>query len=304
VRNVVQRKLRALFWKVFPFLGTALAVGFLLLYAEDDPTYYFIFLAIVTLSIFPFLVTASYAVRSSSSPHRADLAHKSSKWARITILTWISTFLVWVSIAIICTTMERGELGAPEFAQPKALTAGSHKHTLLSFLDLAIRAFFVIPLIALVSAAICLVRSFIKKKTRYRKFWRGLPYICIAGFVGPILLIFVLGWTMQSVTRKEIKNFLRTAPSDAIVKVDGRQVKDSHDIIGELSKVAPLPAHHSHPTKMVRIDIVCPNDSLTLRAGRDSRYADEYWIYYPSFRFLSKNEIGKIRSSFFETYFR
>jgi len=307
-------------WRIFPFLATAIIVGLMLRHAENDPnfrdytTFYFLFLPIVAIDVFCFINVACYGVQSSRNPHNRRLAERFSIWAKITPLMWISTFLIVAAIAITSIYIGRGVWSITEISQPESLSVGTTKHTVLNILDLAIRVLFVIPLVALVFAAICLAKSLITKKTQREallakslitnKKQRKALYICILSFSVPILLIFVLGWRMRSVTRKEVKSFMAKTSPDSKLMIDGQQVKGSYRFISELSKVSPLAAHNSHATKRIRIDIESADDKLTLEVGQDNINSDEFWVFYPSFRHTRANEIGRIRSSLFEEYYR
>jgi len=307
-----------IFWRLFPFLAATFVFGWLLLYAEDDPTYWFMFVPIVMLNTFTFFVSASYASLATyrkkqlnitdgarlSDPQLRKYEVNSSRWVKVTMLSWICTFLIGATIVMISIKIQRGEWSITEFSQPTVLSAGSQTHTLLNIIDIALQCLFTLPIFALVLAAIYIIRSFMKKRGQEKATWNVLLFISIASFIISTLLIFVLGWTMESIVRKEVKNFITKVPADVIVKINGQQIKDSSDVIHELSRVAPLPAHHSHDTQRVRIDIISHDNCLTLEVGRDSQYDYEYWIFYPSLRHLKVNEIGKIRTSLFDGYFQ
>jgi hypothetical protein len=53
---------------------------------------------------------------------------------------------------------------------------------------------------------------------------------------------------------------------------------------------------------MIRVDIETDKGTLTLQLGRDSGYAQEYWVFYPKYRITSNNEIGRVTTPLFDEY--
>ena len=314
--------LTSLFWGVCPFIFTGFAVGFCLLYAEDDLTYWLIFLPLVGLTTFPFFVAVTYGIRmfirskllhvpagaELSNPELRHLSAKVGKWGQIAVLTWICIFLIVAFIAINFIRIERKESGweLVKAGQPVTLSEGSRIHTLLNTLDTTLHFLWPIPLIALVSGAIILFRLLLRRKRGKRKrediFWRIALFGTIACFVIPILLIFALGSLMQTIVRKEVKAFLRNTSSNVAVEINKSPVENKDQIIAELVKVASIPAHHSHSTNRFRINVKDGNEGLIIELGRDSSRKQEYWVYYLGYGHTYVNEIGRITTSLFDEY--
>jgi hypothetical protein len=53
---------------------------------------------------------------------------------------------------------------------------------------------------------------------------------------------------------------------------------------------------------MIRVDIESEKGNLTLELGRDSGYAQEYWVFYPKYHVTSNNEIGRVTTPVFDDY--
>lgn len=335
MENWGQRKtIINLFWKISPFILIACFIVPALMYKTQDPTYWFIFLPAVVLCVFPFSVTLSFLVRMLiitkkiqpnyfkaatyaerkkqgeellRNPQYAELARKASKWGQISMLIGIVVFLIIAAVAIHFIKIERSEPSwqIVKYPQPQALSEGSLKNELLHTLDIAIRYLFSIPFIALVLGAIIIIRSLVqrrKEKRRMTIFWKILPFLSAALFVIPILLIFILGGFMQRVVRNEVKSFLRNVSPNVTAKVNGQPARDPNMIIAELSKVAPLAAHHSHTTKRIRVEITDNNNGLVVELRRDSSRDQEYWVFYLGYGNTFVNEIGRINTNIFDDY--
>jgi hypothetical protein len=79
-------------------------------------------------------------------------------------------------------------------------------------------------------------------------------------------------------------------------------VKNPNQVIAGLKKVAPRPGHGTHTTKKIRIEVMSKNQTLMIRLGRDSNRNQEYWVFYPDYRFTSTHEIGRITTDLFDDY--
>jgi hypothetical protein len=129
-----------------------------------------------------------------------------------------------------------------------------------------------------------------------------LPLMSILFFVGPIMIMGVIGEIMATRSRVEILNFFRGLSGNHQVYVNSQPVRDPDRIINALQQVASQPAHHSHPTKRIRIEIESEERKLILKLGRDSGYRQEYWVFYPKYHATSDNEIGRITTPVFDEY--
>jgi len=153
---------------------------------------------------------------------------------------------------------------------------------------------------AAIVTAINIVRFAVKYQAT--KSLHNFPYKSIVGFV----LLFSLPWLlcalMESTMRKRVVDFLNNVSPDVTLSVNGQFIRPPDQIIAELKKIRDLPAHHSHATKRIHIEVVDRGESLVLELGRDSRRMQEYWVFYPGYRYTSGSEIGRIVTSLFDSY--
>ena len=71
-----------------------------------------------------------------------------------------------------------------------------------------------------------------------------------------------------------------------------------------------LPAHHSNPTKRLKIRISNHVPRLFLLLARDSGDPTEYWVFWPreywvfnpKYRLTADHDIGRIKTHLFDTY--
>jgi hypothetical protein len=127
-----------------------------------------------------------------------------------------------------------------------------------------------------------------------------VPVKSVLFFVAPIIVAIVIAQIVAARSRVEALNFLRNVSGNYKVYVNSHPARDPGRIVSALKTTAPQLAQHSHPTKMIRVDIETDKGTLTLRLGRDSGYALEYWVFYPKYRITSNNEIGRVTTPLFD----
>jgi hypothetical protein len=121
-------------------------------------------------------------------------------------------------------------------------------------------------------------------------------------FAVPIAVAISIAEIMTSHSRIEALNFLRDLQGNYKVYVNSQPAHDPDAIVSVLKTASPRPGHHSNPTKVIRVDIQSEKGNLTLELGRDSGYAQEYWVFYPKYRVTSNNEIGRVTTPVFDEY--
>jgi hypothetical protein len=129
-----------------------------------------------------------------------------------------------------------------------------------------------------------------------------MPLKSVLFFAVPIVIAISIAEFVQSRSRAEALNFLRDLSGNYIVYVDSRPAKNPDAVIAALKTIGPVMGHHSHPTKMIHVDIQTANGGISLVLGRDSGYAQEYWVFYPKYRITSNNEIGRVTTPLFDDY--
>ena len=140
-----------------------------------------------------------------------------------------------------------------------------------------------------------------KKKPKSDRF-KNFPFKSFVCFFGSIFVITIFNYGMKSAACERVKAFLNKVSPDTQVYINGQQIKETGQIIIELKKVTMLVVGGSHTTKRIPIEIVSHDETLTLVLGRDSRYPQQYWVFYPRYRYTSKNDIGRIKTSLFDHY--
>jgi hypothetical protein len=131
----------------------------------------------------------------------------------------------------------------------------------------------------------------------------GFPTKSIGFFVVPILVVAVTAAVATSSTRRGVLEFLQRSPAgDLKVTVDDQPAADPDEVVLVLKRVAPYWAHHSHPTRRIRVELNGTAGRLIVELARDSGDAREYWVFVPEHGITSKNEIGRVTTSLFDRY--
>ena len=129
-----------------------------------------------------------------------------------------------------------------------------------------------------------------------------VPVKSVLFFVAPIVIAIAIAEIVAARSRVEALNFLRDVSGNYKVYVNSQMAGDPAGIVSALKTTAPELAHHSHSTRMIRVDIETDKGTLTLQLGRDSGHAQEYWVFYPKYRITSNNEIGRVTTPLFDEY--
>jgi hypothetical protein len=170
---------------------------------------------------------------------------------------------------------------------------------------------FVLFPISFIMFLIMIINMFIKPPIRTSSFiepkvcfcCENLPLKSIACFVISFVSIFVIGGIKSSSLRNTVKAFLNDVSAEVKVKVNREWFNNPKEIVEVLKKVQPLPAHHSHSTTPIHIEVINDTRSLSIELGRDSQRPQEYWVFYPAlFSFTTKIEIGGIVTDLFDGY--
>jgi hypothetical protein len=143
-------------------------------------------------------------------------------------------------------------------------------------------------------------QKFRKKKIEGDIFLKIVWAPVCAIILGFVMLMFCD--FMKSSSRIIVKRFLEKLPANASVTINDEPVENYKQIITELEKIVPLPAHRSHTIKNIHIEIYNQDKNLSVVLGKDSSYPHEYWVFYPNYRYTSKNDIGRIVTNVFDDY--
>jgi hypothetical protein len=130
----------------------------------------------------------------------------------------------------------------------------------------------------------------------------GFPTKSVNFFVISIFIAMITGSVITTYARHEALKFIQSLSGNYTVYVNDEHVRDPEKMISALKDLAPYWAHHSHPTKRIRVDIRNDVRDLRLELGRDSGNSQEYWVFYPELGLSGQTEIGRITTSAFDEY--
>ena len=137
--------------------------------------------------------------------------------------------------------------------------------------------------------------------------WANNPIKSTLFFIAPLIIGLFTSLVSTSIAEFKTREFLDAASNDSRVTVDGRVVQNGQQVLDTFRALSDMPAHHSHPTRILNVDISDPPRHLLLWVARDSSNPQEYWVFAPSpsalaFRANLKKEIGRIKTSVFDGY--
>lgn len=104
-------------------------------------------------------------------------------------------------------------------------------------------------------------------------------------FIASIFLIIVFCHLMALNLRNQVKRFLHKSSDNVKVRINGQLVEDPNKVITELKKIISISGHSSHATKSIYIEVISQDEILKLKLGRDSMNYQEYWVFYPKYRY-------------------
>jgi len=324
MENDKQSRIAKCFWKFLPLALTVFLTGIAVKseWTEDPLSNQgaLVFIPIMIPVLFPFFTTLCIGIQGAikakrlgipQSQYTSDdrlkpLNEKVLKWRNITFASWIITFLSFISIPITLSITDRADKGIQlvNMGQPQVLSQGSNTHSLLYSLDTIIHYLFLIPIIALILGAVVVIKSLIgkwwKSDRKAPPVWKKVGYAAIAAFFIPIIMLFILSFTVKKIVRHEVKAWLENVSDGAVVRINNEAIQKPITVIEEMRKLTAYPAHHSHATKRIRIAIRDNDQGLVIDLGRDSKLPQEYWVFYLGYRHTCANEVGRITTSLFD----
>ncbi len=128
------------------------------------------------------------------------------------------------------------------------------------------------------------------------------PIKSVIFFVLPILISSVVAEFMTTSARAEVLKFIKGLSGHYTVSVNQDRAADAGEVVSALKGIASYWAHHSRPTRRIRVEIRSSQGDLTLELGRDSGNPQEYWVFMPEHGVTSNNEIGRITTPVFDKY--
>lgn len=162
----------------------------------------------------------------------------------------------------------------------------------------------VLPVVAFIFGAVNMAK-YVKSSQAANKsanFWEKCPIKSIIFFLSSLALVLILSDLAQTGARNEFKRCLAKVSGDVSASVNGELVANPNEVIAELKKVAPMMAHHSSTTKELHLEILSNENVIIVDLERDEVRPEEYWIFYPKYRWRVYDEIGRITTSLFDDY--
>jgi hypothetical protein len=74
--------------------------------------------------------------------------------------------------------------------------------------------------------------------------------------------------------------FLDAPDGEFEVNVNGHSWGADKDVLDAIRHIHSEPGHHSHPEHEIFVDVQGKRDKLELVFARDSRNANEYWVFW------------------------
>jgi hypothetical protein len=129
-----------------------------------------------------------------------------------------------------------------------------------------------------------------------------LASVSFVVFVLSIVVCLLASATGVSIARYEVIDRLREVGDNCEISINGKLVQHPKEILAVFRSFRVFPAHHSSPTHAMNINIRWGSEQLVLRLARDSGDPKEYWVFFPKYSITSSSEIGRIKTSAFDSY--
>jgi uncharacterized membrane protein len=115
-----------------------------------------------------------------------------------------------------------------------------------------------------------------------RKERRVFPMKSTMFFAILVVLGFVISRIATSIAQNQVRATLGSLSDACAVSINSTPVENRDEVLNTLRTFHGLPAHHSHPTHTIDVEIADPPRQLSLQVARDSENPSEYWIFVPS----------------------
>jgi len=126
------------------------------------------------------------------------------------------------------------------------------------------------------------------------------PIKSVGFFIGPVITGIICGAIITYIGTNSTFDFLNSLSGQYSVKVNDTKAENPEQLVAELKRVGHISAHHSHPTKIIRIEIESSKGRMLLHLRRDSDTPREYWVFNPAFDDM--NEIGRLNTTVLDQY--
>jgi len=177
-------------------------------------------------------------------------------------------------------------------------------NTVYDQMDRFMPVLFGLSLIAMLFLIVSLIRRLrsrvkdVKSGVRHRRRYPGRSFTL---FLATIICMVFISAAMKEGSKAEILFYLdHIDPKTLSVQVNGGKATDPNAVIDVLRTMPDIPAHHTHAVGGFTIVIDDQIGGLTLRLGRDSDRPQEYWVFYPRYRYTTHNEVYRINTALFD----
>lgn len=163
----------------------------------------------------------------------------------------------------------------------------------------------VLPMVAFVCAAVYMakyVKSGKAANNKRKNYWKNFPIKSFTFAIGSLAVVLLLSDLARTGARNELKRYLGSLTDDVVVRINGEFVANPNKIVTELKKVVPFKAHHSRTTKKFHLEILNNDNKVVIRLERDADIPEEYWVFYPKYRWRLYDETGRIKTDIFDNY--
>jgi hypothetical protein len=140
-------------------------------------------------------------------------------------------------------------------------------------------------------------------RVAYRKEYSRLRKAA-TGFTVSLIIYITCAFTFDGVVRWEVNSFLDGyEPAKYSVYVNDTLINDPWELIeGMRTRKRVRLRHHSHGEHEIGIKVVGKEDSLILNLERDSNAENEYWLFYPKYKFSAGNNFERVIIKGLERY--
>ena len=166
-----------------------------------------------------------------------------------------------------------------------------------------VRNVFLVSLLLFVVAGVLGLLSARKSHSRRQqhivKLWLIAFLLCfLSGFQLPLI-----GSVLCRKARREVLSALENIDvTTATLTLDSLPPLRNSPLLPDIKATRFVWAHHTYAINIVTCEISDSNTRLLLRIGRDSTNTNEYWVFYPKYKFTRKNEIGRFYSETAHTF--
>jgi len=105
-----------------------------------------------------------------------------------------------------------------------------------------------------------------------------VPGWIVVALAATVAGVFIAERVSENKAADRVREAVRTASR---ARVNGEDIPDPKILLATLRLVDHIPAHHSHPTTPIRIDLVHGSSSAPIVIARDSERPMEFWTYLP-----------------------